>query len=44
MGWLWTAVVAWVVLAGLTAVLLGRTVHRADEEELGARPADLDFP
>jgi hypothetical protein len=38
-GWVWTAVAAWVLLAALAAVLLGRTIHRADEEELGPRPA-----
>jgi hypothetical protein len=38
-GWVWTAVVAWVLLAGVAAVLLGRTIHRADQEELEAPPA-----
>ncbi len=42
MGWVGTAVVAWVLLAGLAAVLLGRTIHRADQEELEVRPPDLD--
>ncbi len=35
MGWLWTVVVAWVLLAVLAAVLLGRAIQRADREELG---------
>ncbi len=35
MGWLVTAVVLWVLLAVLAAVLLGRAIHRADREELG---------
>ncbi len=34
MGWVWAAVVAWVLIAALAAVLLGRTIHRADREEL----------
>jgi hypothetical protein len=38
-GWVWTAMVAWVLLATLTAVLLGRTIHRADQEELEVRAA-----
>ncbi len=38
MGWVWTAVVAWVLLATLVAVLLGRTINRADQEELEVRP------
>ncbi len=42
MGWVWTAVVAWVLLAGPAAVLLGRTIHRADQEELEVHPPDLD--
>jgi hypothetical protein len=37
-GWVWTAVLAWILLAGLSAVLLGRTIHRADQEERKARP------
>jgi hypothetical protein len=41
-GWVWTAVVAWCLLAGLAAVLMGRTIHRADQEELEVRPPDLD--
>ena len=36
MGWVWTAVVVWVLLALPAAVLLGRTIHRADEQELEA--------
>jgi hypothetical protein len=35
-GWVWTAVVVWVLLSLLAAVLLGRTIHRADEQELEA--------
>ncbi len=42
MSWVWTAVVAWFLLAGLAAVLLGRTIHRADQEDLQARLPDLD--
>jgi hypothetical protein len=41
-GWVCPAAVAWVLLAGLAAVLLGRTIHRADQEELEVRPPDLD--
>ncbi len=37
MGWVWTAVVVWVLLAVPTAVLLGRSIHRADLRELGGR-------
>ncbi|WP_448611175.1 hypothetical protein [Geodermatophilus sp. URMC 60] len=37
MTWVWTAVVVWVLLAVPAAVLLGRTIHRADREELGVR-------
>jgi hypothetical protein len=37
-GWVWTAVVAWVLLAAPAAVVLGRTIHRADREERKARP------
>ncbi len=35
MGWAWTAVVVWVLLAVPAAVLLGRTIDRADQRELG---------
>ena len=40
MGWVWTAVVVWVLLAVPAAVLLGRIIHRADERE----PGSLDRP
>jgi hypothetical protein len=43
-GWVWTAVVAWVLLAAPAAVLLGRTIHRADQEERKARPRGLRRP
>jgi hypothetical protein len=36
-GWVWTAVVVWVLLAVVAAVLLGRSIHRADLRELGGR-------
>ena len=36
MGWVWTAVVVWVLLAVPTPVLLGRTIYRADDRELGS--------
>ena len=42
MGWVWTAVVIWVLLALPAAVLLGRTIHRADREELELPAADPD--
>jgi hypothetical protein len=32
----WTAVVVWVLLAVPAAVLLGRTIHRADDREQGS--------
>ncbi len=32
-GWVWTAVVAWVLLAVPAAVLLGRAIRRAEREE-----------
>jgi hypothetical protein len=38
--WVWTAAAVWVLLAVPAAVLLGRTIHRADERELRA----LDQP
>ncbi len=44
MGWVWTAAVAWFLLAGLAAVLLGRTIDRADQEELEVRPAGPQTP
>lgn len=40
MGWVWTAVAAWALLAVPAAVLLGRVIRRADREELAA-PADV---
>jgi hypothetical protein len=43
-GWVWTAVAVWVLLALPAAVLLGRTIHRADQQELGARGADAGPP
>ncbi len=39
MGWVWTAVVVWVLLAGVAAVLLGRTIDHADLHESG-RPGN----
>ena len=36
-GWVWTAVAVWVLLAVPVAVLLGRVIRRADREELEAR-------
>ncbi len=35
---MWAAVVDGVLIAVAAAVLLGRTIHRADREELGVRP------
>jgi hypothetical protein len=32
--WVWTAVL-WVLLAVPAAVLLGRIIHRAEQEEIG---------
>ena len=43
MGWVWTAVAAWVLLAVPAAVLLGRVIRRADREELEV-PADVPLP
>ncbi len=34
MGWVWTAVAVWVLIAVPVAVLLGRAIHRADRQEL----------
>ena len=34
MAWVWAAVVVWVLLAVPAAILLGRTIHRADRREL----------
>jgi hypothetical protein len=33
-GWVWTAVVVWVLLAVPSAVLLGRSIRSADDREL----------
>ncbi|SNT01451.1 hypothetical protein SAMN06893096_11318 [Geodermatophilus pulveris] len=33
MGWVWTAVGVWVLLAVPIAVLLGRVIRRADHQE-----------
>ena len=47
MGWVWTALVVWVLLAVLGAVVLGRVVRRADREELEAPagvPGDALLP
>jgi hypothetical protein len=41
-GWVWAVVVVWVLLAAPAAVLLGRTIHRADREELEAPTPDPD--
>jgi hypothetical protein len=41
-GWVWAVVVVWVLLAAPAAVLLGRTIHRADREELEAPAPDPD--
>ncbi len=35
MGWVWVALVLWLLLAVPAAVLLGRTIDRADRHELG---------
>ena len=43
MGWVWTAVAVWVLLAVPVAVLLGRVIRRADREELEG-PADVPLP
>ncbi|MGF7120242.1 hypothetical protein AB4Z09_12500 [Rhodococcus sp. TAF43] len=43
--WLWVVLGAWIVLACGAAVLIGRSIRRADREELGStldwNPADL---
>ena len=36
MGWVWTAVVVWVLLAVPAAVLLGRSIRSADDREFGS--------
>jgi hypothetical protein len=33
----WTAVVVWLLLVIVAAILLGRTIHRADLREFGRR-------
>jgi len=33
-GWVWTAVVVWVLLAVPAAVLLGQSIRSADDREL----------
>ncbi len=43
MGWVWTAVAVWVLLAVPVAVLLGRVIRRADREER-AVPAGVPLP
>jgi hypothetical protein len=35
-GWVWTAVVVWVLLAAPAAVLLGRSIRSADDREFGS--------
>ena len=42
MGWVWTAVSVWVLLAVPVAVLLGRVIRRADREELEVSADVLD--
>ena len=45
MGWVWTAVVVWILLAGSAAVLLGLVIDRADRHELeppSQPPASVD--
>jgi hypothetical protein len=41
-GWVWTAVSVWVLLAVPVAVLLGRVIRRADREELEVSADVLD--
>jgi hypothetical protein len=41
-GWVWAVVVVWVLLAVPAALLLGRTIHRADREELELPAPDPD--
>ncbi|MCL2533038.1 MAG: hypothetical protein FWE39_02635 [Nocardiaceae bacterium] len=36
MSWLWIALGAWLVVALVAAVLIGRGIRRADSEELGS--------
>jgi hypothetical protein len=40
--WVWVALVVWVLLAVLAAVLLGGAIGRADRHEL--EPPDLPWP
>ncbi|SET92739.1 hypothetical protein SAMN04488546_4282 [Geodermatophilus poikilotrophus] len=35
MGWVWAALVLWLLLAVPAAVLLGRTIDHADQHEFG---------
>jgi hypothetical protein len=39
-GWVWTAVVVWVLLAVPAAVLLGRAIDRAERREIGTPGPD----
>ena len=39
-GWVWTAVVVWVLLAVPAAVLLGRAINRAERREIGVPGPD----
>ena len=43
-GWVWTAVVVWVLLAVPAAVLLGWAINRADRRELGTPAPDTLAP
>ncbi|MDH6280475.1 hypothetical protein M2284_001469 [Rhodococcus sp. LBL1] len=36
MSWLWIALGAWIIVALGAAVLIGRSIRRADREELGS--------
>jgi hypothetical protein len=40
MGWVWTAVVVWVLLAVPAAVALGRVINRAERREIGTSAPD----
>ena len=40
MGWMWTAVVVWVLLAVPAAVALGRVINRAERREIGTPAPD----
>jgi predicted membrane-bound mannosyltransferase len=39
-GWVWTAVVVWVLLAVPAAVALGRVINRAERREIGTPAPD----